>query len=108
VPKDITSKWGESQALIGPMLVIPVEFTTQDSKGNVQTVVRYIYLLMVLISMILTGLCGFFICESTIAGLCPITRKHRAVRHTGFGDVPDQADRLVYGSKSWRGLRARQ
>ena len=45
VLKDITSKWGESQALIGPMLVIPVEFSPKDSKGNVQTVVRFIYLL---------------------------------------------------------------
>jgi inner membrane protein len=42
---DITSKWGSSQFISGPVLVIPVEFLQTDEKGNKYTTSRILYLL---------------------------------------------------------------
>jgi inner membrane protein len=45
VLKEITSKWGWSQNIVGPVLSIPVEYIMADSKGKIRRYTNMIYLL---------------------------------------------------------------
>jgi inner membrane protein len=45
VLKEITSKWGGSQNIVGPVLSIPVEYIMADSKGKIRRYTNMIYLL---------------------------------------------------------------
>jgi len=42
---EITSKWGGSQNIVGPVLSIPVEYIMADSKGKIRRYTNMIYLL---------------------------------------------------------------
>lgn len=41
--QDVTRTWGERQALIGPILVVPYKDRWRDEKGNVQEVTRHAF-----------------------------------------------------------------
>ena len=45
VLNEITSKWGGSQNIVGPVLSIPVEYIMADSKGKIRRYTNMIYLL---------------------------------------------------------------
>ncbi len=45
VLEEITSKWGGTQNIVGPVLSIPVEYITADPKGKVRRYTNMIYLL---------------------------------------------------------------